>query len=231
MTETMKKKRDYSLVGESTRRAIETGLASAEWYHTDVSRKTMKELMQRSDGPAIRDTIIWIVAILGSAAGAHLFLGHLVVRAVLLRLRRALRLVERLALARMRARHRLQDALDERRRLPDRQLHADAQSGDLALEPCAPSHRHDHRRPRRRDRGDASAGPVAHGAGLRRHQRFPLCASRRWCATRFGNLSPDEKSYIPEMEQHKAIVAARWHVAIYAATDSARASTCGRSCR
>ena len=44
-------KRDYSLVGESTRRAVETGLASAEWYHTDVPRKTMKELMQRSDQP------------------------------------------------------------------------------------------------------------------------------------------------------------------------------------
>ncbi|RVB52504.1 fatty acid desaturase, partial [Mesorhizobium sp. M7A.F.Ca.CA.002.03.2.1] len=44
----MEKKRDYSLVGESTRIAIETGLASAEWYHTDVPRKAMKELMQRS---------------------------------------------------------------------------------------------------------------------------------------------------------------------------------------
>ena len=66
---TVANKRDYSLVGESTRKAIETGLASAEWYHTDVSRKAMKELMQRSDGPAIRDTIIWIAAILGSAAG------------------------------------------------------------------------------------------------------------------------------------------------------------------
>ncbi len=70
-----KTKRDYSLVGESTRRAIETGLASAEWYHTDIPRKVMKELMQRSDGPAIRDTIIWIVLILGTAAGAAFFWG------------------------------------------------------------------------------------------------------------------------------------------------------------
>ena len=44
-------KRDYSLVGASTQRAIESGLVSAEWYHSDVPRKTMKELMQRSDGP------------------------------------------------------------------------------------------------------------------------------------------------------------------------------------
>ncbi len=68
-------KRDYSLVGESSRRAVETGLASAEWYHTDVARKTMKELMQRSDAPAIRDTILWIALILGSAAGAIAFWG------------------------------------------------------------------------------------------------------------------------------------------------------------
>ena len=54
--------RDYSLVGESTRSAVETGLASAEWYHTDMPRKEMKELMQRSDGPAIRDTVIWLAA-------------------------------------------------------------------------------------------------------------------------------------------------------------------------
>ena len=52
--------RDYSLTGESTRRAIESGLAAAEWYHTDVPRKVIKELMQRRDGPAIRDTILWI---------------------------------------------------------------------------------------------------------------------------------------------------------------------------
>ena len=68
-------KRDYSLVGESSRWAVEMGLASAEWYHTDVPRKTMKELMKRTDGPAIRDTIIWFALIIGSAAGAIYFWG------------------------------------------------------------------------------------------------------------------------------------------------------------
>ena len=53
-------KRDYSLVGRDTAAAIANGLAAAEWYHTEVPRKQMKELMQRSDGPAIRDTIIWL---------------------------------------------------------------------------------------------------------------------------------------------------------------------------
>ena len=50
--------RDYSLLGPDAHRAVRTGLAAAEWYHTDVPRKDMKALMQRADQPAIRDTII-----------------------------------------------------------------------------------------------------------------------------------------------------------------------------
>ncbi len=52
--------RDYSLTGPASRRAVETGLAAAEWYHSDVPRATMKTLMKRRDGPAIRDTVIWV---------------------------------------------------------------------------------------------------------------------------------------------------------------------------
>jgi len=68
-------KRDYSLVGESAKRAIEAGLASAEWYHSDVPRKTMKELMQRSDSPAIRDTLIWLGLLALSGLGGVYFWG------------------------------------------------------------------------------------------------------------------------------------------------------------
>ena len=60
--------RDYSLTGQSRQQAIDVGLASAEWYHSDVPRKQMKELMQRSDGPAIRDTVIWL-GLLGLTGG------------------------------------------------------------------------------------------------------------------------------------------------------------------
>ena len=67
--------RDYDLMGESGRRAVETGLAAAQWYHTDIPRKQMKELMQRSDGPAIRDTIIWLAVLILSAAGGIWFWG------------------------------------------------------------------------------------------------------------------------------------------------------------
>jgi fatty acid desaturase len=51
-------KRDYSPFGADAGRAVESGLAAAEWYHTEVPRKVMKDLMVRSDAPAIRDTVI-----------------------------------------------------------------------------------------------------------------------------------------------------------------------------
>ncbi|MET3520052.1 MULTISPECIES: fatty acid desaturase family protein [unclassified Mesorhizobium] len=68
-------RRDYSLVGRDTQLAVDNGLAAAEWYHTEVPRKQMKELMQRSDGPALRDTIIWLGALVVSGAGGAWFWG------------------------------------------------------------------------------------------------------------------------------------------------------------
>jgi fatty acid desaturase len=52
--------RDYSLTGPLNAEAIANGLANADWYHTPIPRARMKALMQRSDGPATRDTILWI---------------------------------------------------------------------------------------------------------------------------------------------------------------------------
>ncbi|HSV13631.1 MAG TPA: NADH:ubiquinone reductase (Na(+)-transporting) subunit F [Tepidisphaeraceae bacterium] len=59
---------DYSLTGEETGRAIERGLAEAEWYQCPVPRATMRELLDRRNGPAIRDTIIWFTLIIGLGA-------------------------------------------------------------------------------------------------------------------------------------------------------------------
>ncbi len=49
---------DYSLVGEEASRAIERGLAEADWYQCPVPRAAMRKLLERRDGPAIRDTIL-----------------------------------------------------------------------------------------------------------------------------------------------------------------------------
>ena len=59
---------DYSLTGENATRAVERGLAEADWYQCPVPRAEMRKLLERRDGPAIRDTIIWFSIIIGSAA-------------------------------------------------------------------------------------------------------------------------------------------------------------------
>lgn len=58
------KGRDYSLVGREAQLAVDKGLASAQWYACPVSRKRLKELMQRSDSPALRDTVLWVLSFL-----------------------------------------------------------------------------------------------------------------------------------------------------------------------
>jgi fatty acid desaturase len=68
-------KRDYNLLGKSSEAALANGLAAAEWYHSDIDRKTMKGLMQRSDGPAVRDTAIWLGAMLVFAVGGIVLWG------------------------------------------------------------------------------------------------------------------------------------------------------------
>ncbi|MBK8439236.1 MAG: fatty acid desaturase family protein [Rhodobacter sp.] len=67
--------RDYTLTGPSARAAVERGLAAAEWYHTEVPRKLMKDLMQRRDDPAIRDTLLWVALHIALAAGGIWFWG------------------------------------------------------------------------------------------------------------------------------------------------------------
>jgi fatty acid desaturase len=62
--------RDYGMLGPDAKLAEAAGLKSADWYHTEISRKDMKELMKRSDQPAIRDTIIWLGAMVIFAAAA-----------------------------------------------------------------------------------------------------------------------------------------------------------------
>jgi fatty acid desaturase len=65
-------KRDYGMLGMDAQTAVERGLKSAEWYHTEVGRKDMKALMQRSDKQAIVDTALWIGLMIAFALGAIL---------------------------------------------------------------------------------------------------------------------------------------------------------------
>ena len=67
--------RDYSLTGASSQRAVDAGLATADWYHSDIPKKTLKALMKRRDAPAIRDTLLWIALHILFAAGGIYFWG------------------------------------------------------------------------------------------------------------------------------------------------------------
>jgi MocE subfamily Rieske [2Fe-2S] domain protein len=59
-------KLDYSLTGLNSALAVERGLAEADWYQSPVPRETMRKLLERRDGPAIRDTLLWFALLLAS---------------------------------------------------------------------------------------------------------------------------------------------------------------------
>src|SRR5271154_1423997 len=67
--------RDYSLVGPEAGRAVAAGLASARWDAPPLTRAELKELMRRDDGPAIRDTLIWFAAFIVSGGLGFYFWG------------------------------------------------------------------------------------------------------------------------------------------------------------
>ena len=67
----MPEKCDYSLVGENALLALEKGLAEATWYTSPVPTEKMRELLERHDGPAIRDTMLWFGLLIGSGVSAY----------------------------------------------------------------------------------------------------------------------------------------------------------------
>jgi Na+-transporting NADH:ubiquinone oxidoreductase subunit F len=63
--------RDYSIVGPERARAMDRGLVDAAWYTSPLERDQLRLLMQRRNGPAIRDTVLWIALLLGTGYLAH----------------------------------------------------------------------------------------------------------------------------------------------------------------
>src|ERR1700753_4192978 len=64
--------RDYSLIGPSAAEAERMGLGAGEGDHPQVARERMKELMRRSDGPALRDTALWLGLLVAAGVGGGL---------------------------------------------------------------------------------------------------------------------------------------------------------------
>ncbi|HZZ56619.1 MAG TPA: NADH:ubiquinone reductase (Na(+)-transporting) subunit F [Opitutaceae bacterium] len=66
---------DYSLVGENADRAVQKGLAEADWYQCQVPRAEMRRLLERRNGPALRDTLIWFGLLAASGYGGYALWG------------------------------------------------------------------------------------------------------------------------------------------------------------
>ncbi len=57
----------YVLSKENSERALAKGLAEAAWYRTPVPKAEIRRLLERRDGPAIRDTLLWFTLIFAAA--------------------------------------------------------------------------------------------------------------------------------------------------------------------
>ena len=71
--------RDYGLLGPEGALADAEGLVGATWYKAPDPRARMKQLMQRSNGPAIRDTLAWfaLLALFGGLGAWAFVAGNL----------------------------------------------------------------------------------------------------------------------------------------------------------
>ena len=65
VTATPRRLSDYDLTGPYGAQAVGKGLADAKWYASPVPKDKMRELLERRDGPAIRDTLLWFALLAG----------------------------------------------------------------------------------------------------------------------------------------------------------------------
>lgn len=65
----------YLLNAENSARAIELGLAEADWYTSPIPRAELRKLLERRDGPALRDTVVWFGLLFASGYAGFLLWG------------------------------------------------------------------------------------------------------------------------------------------------------------
>ncbi len=59
--------RDYSIIGAESDRAAERGLANGQWFQANIDPARLRELMERTNGRAGVDALIWVVLIVVAA--------------------------------------------------------------------------------------------------------------------------------------------------------------------
>src|SRR6516162_3926200 len=66
----------YVLSKENSERALAKGLAEAPWYRTPVPKAKIRQLLERRNGPAIRDTLLWFTLIFAAGYWAYCWWGE-----------------------------------------------------------------------------------------------------------------------------------------------------------
>jgi Na+-transporting NADH:ubiquinone oxidoreductase subunit F len=67
---------DYSLTGRETALAIDQGLAEAQWYKSPIAKADLRPLLERRNGPALRDTVLWLGLLCAAGVWGHLWWGN-----------------------------------------------------------------------------------------------------------------------------------------------------------
>ena len=119
-------RRDYGLTGADSRRAVELGLADAQWYRPPIDPHRLQALTTRSNGRAARDVVLWLAVLAGAGLLAWWSLGSWWAIPAFLVYGDAVRVVVGLALARVRARDGVPLPLGQRCGLLPRVVHAAA---------------------------------------------------------------------------------------------------------
>ncbi len=65
----------YILNQTNSARAIEQGLAEADWYTSPIAKVELRQLLERRDGPALRDTLLWFILLGASGSAGFLLWG------------------------------------------------------------------------------------------------------------------------------------------------------------
>jgi len=65
----------YVLSKENSERALVKGLADATWYTPPVAKAELRKLLERRDGPATRDTLLWFALIFAAGYWAYRWWG------------------------------------------------------------------------------------------------------------------------------------------------------------
>jgi len=74
---TRRRRGDYDLLGENAALAERRGLVGAPWYRTEILPEDRKVLLARKDGPAVRDTAIWLITLVATGGLGGYFWGSL----------------------------------------------------------------------------------------------------------------------------------------------------------